>query len=263
MDKLPSKPMLMTFVLILLLAARADNGGPQAVDEPAVTNEPVPEPTATPEPTGTPQPTDTPEPTASPGSTATSEPAAAGGPPASFGATATALPAVATMEAILKPPEFVLGELATYTVESTGLTFEYPSGWVVAEDPDEGILVESKAGYSDRLATGDGAAIAILTMAAGDLPGQDSLEKLAAFIISKGMPESVQLGDPVTTTVNDQELTFSAFVDQSVGLEGVYAAFLAGEEVIVVFAVAGGESRTSYRPAVETVVNSIVLPQTE
>jgi hypothetical protein len=43
----------------------------------------------------------------------------------------------------------------------------------------------------------------------------------------------------------------------------VYAIYAAGDEMALIFAVAGGQSRVSYRPAVEAIVDSIILPQTE
>jgi hypothetical protein len=63
--------------------------------------------------------------------------------------------------------------------------------------------------------------------------------------------------------LNDQELTFSAFVDESADFEGIYAAFLAGDDLAVLFAIAGGPNHTAYRPAVEAIVNSLILSQAD
>ena len=239
------KPLLLSIALALLLVACADSGASREVDEPTATVEPAVEPSATPTPTVMPEANATPKPTIV------------------FEPTAGALPAVQTMEAILAPPEFVLGELSSYRAESIDLTFDYPAGWVITEDPVAGIRIESKEGIGDRIATADGALVVIIPLAAGDLRGETSVEKLASFIISNGASPTAALGEPLTATINGQDLAFSSFVDPDAGQEGVFAAYLAGDELAVIFAVAGGENRTSYRPAVETIVNSIILPQGE
>ena len=105
--------------------------------------------------------------------------------------------------------------------------------------------------------------IIIVPMAAGDLAGQDSRAKLASYLVDNSPPQSAKLGDPTTVMINEQELTFSAFVDQNSGLEGTFAAHLAGDELAVIIAIAGGEGRTSYQPAVEAIVNSLILPRAE
>lgn len=250
MDSTIARSLLLSMVLVLLLVACADSPAPQSDNGLDTESETAVVPTASPAPTETTEPTVTPTPTATPEPTMLPEP------------TANALPSVETKQAN-PAPQFVLGELTAYQVESTGLTFDYPEGWVVTEDSDGGIRIESEEGYGNLFSTDDGVVIVILPMAAADLPGQDSLEKLASFILNNGMPQTAVLGDPSTLMINDQELTFSAFVDQTAGLEGVYAAFLAGDELAVIIAIAGGENRTTYRAGVEAIVNSIILPSAE
>jgi hypothetical protein len=225
-------------VLILLLTSCADSNKPQAVDGSEATSEPAGEATSISQPTATSAPTAT---------------------PISIAAAA----AMETGEELPVSPEIFLGELETYQVESTGLTFNYPAGWIVTEDLPDSILIESEAGYGERFTTDAGAVIVILPMAADDMSGQGSIGKLAAFITANGMPSTAKLGDPITTMLNDQELTFAVFVDPDAGLEGVYAAYLAGDKLAVIVAITGGEDRASYRPAVEEIVDSLILPQSE
>ncbi|MGD8857513.1 MAG: hypothetical protein PVG33_14365 [Chloroflexota bacterium] len=228
MTSVIGKTLSLSVILIFLMVACTDSVSPQADVGAEVTDEPAVEPTSTPQPTATSQPTATIEPTAS------------------------ASEAVAT-------PEF---ELATHQVGSTGLSFDYPSDWIITENASGSIRIESEAGYAERIDTDAGAVVVIIPMAADDLTGQDSLEKLATYIINHEPSPSTQLGDPTTMMLNDQELTFSAFVNEEAGIEGIYAAILTGDELAVVFAVAGGDSRTSFGPAVEAIVNSLILPQT-
>jgi hypothetical protein len=239
MNNKVGRPLLLSIALILLLAACTDSATPQVVNEPAGEVVATPMPTVTLEATVTAKPTIVFEPTTG------------------------VLPAVQTMEAILAPSEFVLGELSTYQVEPSGLSFDYPAGWIVTEDPGAGIRIESKEGIGDHIATANGALVVIIPLAAGDLPGETPVEKLASFIISNGTSPTAALGEPLTATINGQELAFTSFVDQDAGQEGVIAAFLAGDKLAVILAVAGGESRVSYRPGVETIVNSFVLAQGE
>jgi hypothetical protein len=239
------KPLLLSIVLALLLVACANSATPEAVDEPEATIEPAGEATATAAPTNIPAPT------ATPVSTAASE---------------TALDAVAraaTIEALVVPPDFVLNELASYQAESFGLSFDYPAGWSVIEDPDAGIQIESKAGIGERLMTDFGVSVVIIPLAADALPGETPVQKLASYIVGSRTSPTTALGEPLEATVNGQDLAFSSFVDKDNGLEGVYAVFLVGDEVVVVSALAGGENRVSYRPGVETIVNSLVLAQGE
>lgn len=133
------KTLWLFIVAIFLLAACNDSNTSQVVEEQGATGEPAAEATSTSQPTATPQPADT------PGSTVASVEIDAG-------------------EELSASPEFVLGETETYQVESTGLTFDYPAGWVVTEDLPDSILIESEAGCGDRFTTDAGAVIVILHM---------------------------------------------------------------------------------------------------
>lgn len=265
MNKTRGSWLFLMFGAALMLVACARGGDAQATAEEQVTNDLVEEvaesSTPAPSATLTSAPTETPTLTSEPASTA--EPSASVEPPATAEPPPLTPPGVQTMNAILAPPGFELGELESYTVESSGLTFDYPAGWVVTEDEATGLRIESEAGIGDRIADANGASVSILSVAADELAGETLVEKLASFIIAHGMPATTQLGQPQGAIINEQELIFSAFVDTSVGLEGVYALYSAGDEMAVIFAVAGGQSRVSYRPAVETIVDSIILPQTE
>lgn len=254
--------ILILGLALLLVACAGRNDATATPDgEAELAKEPLA--TATPNPTATPtaEPTETPTATAEP--TATIEPTAPAEPAAAEEPISLTPPAVQTMEAILRPPEFVLGELESYAAEFSGLTFDYPAGWVVTEDETTGVRIESKAGIGDQMPDADGASMAIIPMAADNLEGETLIEKLATFIVSNGMPPTSRLGQPSSATLNGQELLFSAFVDTTDSVEGIYALYSVGDQLAVVFAVAGGESRVSYRPAVETIVNSIILTQTE
>jgi hypothetical protein len=238
-NKFPGFLLLPAFVILLAACATRPTPTPQVNNtqsptstEAVVTEEATQEPTA--EPTN--QPTATPEPTA------TVEPSVEPSP---------------TPESTNEPAGISTTDFNVYEAQAFDIQVAQPESWVVTEEPELGLIIESNEGYFETLPDANGAAILILPR--DERAEEEVVEALRLSVFEIGPPPTIFIEYPTVTMVGDQDVATAPFrVDES-DMEGFYVFIKNDSQGVFVFAATSGIARAEFMKVMEAVIGTVTL----
>lgn len=177
-------------------------------------------------------------------------------------ATPTPFPAATVLPAETATPPATEIAFQTYDNEELGLSFRYPSGWLL-DDAEEIPLVASDAEALGDKPLAGGAFVLILVEDAGQL-GEGPLDAVLADILAELYENGEVTAGPELTTIQGQEAaTATLEVPQEEG--STVLAFLTvvrrGDRAALISAEVAQDDATSYSDVVQAISRSVVLRQ--
>lgn len=238
-NKFPGFLLLPALVILLAACATQPTPIPEVNNtqsatstEAVVTEEATQEPTAEPtqEPTVTPEPTATVEPTVEPSPTAEPTDETAG----------------------VSTTDFNLFEAQSFDIQVA-----HPESWVVTEDPELGLIIESNEGYFEALPDANGAAILILPR--DELAEEEVVEALRLSVFEFGPPPTIFIEYPTVTMAGDQDVAIAPYRVEESGVEGFYVFIKNDGQGVFVFATTSGIAKAEFMTIMEAVIGTITL----
>ena len=147
--------------------------------------------------------------------------------------------------------------LAPYQSTHFDIQLGIPEDWLVQEDPELGITIESGEGVFQEMPSVEGAAILILPR--NELASEEIVEALRLSVAEYGPAPSIFIEYPTVSQVGDNEVATAAFRIRETGIEGYYVFIQDEGEGVFVFAATTGLAKAYFLGLVESTIDSTNL----
>ncbi|MGB3716960.1 MAG: hypothetical protein WA996_21270 [Candidatus Promineifilaceae bacterium] len=144
-----------------------------------------------------------------------------------------------------------------FEAQAFDIQLSYPDGWLVTEDPELGLFVESSEGFFGSMPDAEGAAVIILPR--DELAGEDIVEALRQSVFDFGPPPDIFIEYPTVTKVGDHDVATAAFSERETGMEGFYVFIQHEGQGVFVFAASTGLAKLHFLGLMESVIGTVVL----
>lgn len=162
-----------------------------------------------------------------------------------------------TPEATEEPESSSIEGFDDYTAEALSIQVAHPDQWLVKEDPELGLILESAEGYFDAMPDVEGAGLIILPR--DELAEEEIVEALRLSVFNLGPPPTIFIEFPTVSTVGDHDVATAAFRESESGTEGFYVFIQNEEHGVFVFAVTSGLAKVEFLDLLESVIGTVVL----
>jgi hypothetical protein len=164
-------------------------------------------------------------------------------------------------EPTLEPAEeiqiIVPAGFENYEAEAFGLRLAHPESWLVTEDPELGLKLESAEGYLRTMPDAEGAGMIIYPR--DELAGEDIVEALRLSVFNFGPPPSIFIEFPTVSMIGEHDIATAAFDERDSGMEGFYAFIQNGDHGVFVFAATTGLVMEDFLVTLEDVITTVNL----
>jgi hypothetical protein len=144
-----------------------------------------------------------------------------------------------------------------FEAENFDIQLSVPAGWLVTEDPELGLTIESSEGYFGAMPDAEGAAVIILPR--DELAGEDVVEALRQSVFDLGPPPDIFIEYPTVSEVGDHTVASAAFNVREAGMDGFYVFIQREDQGVFVFAVSTGLGKAHFLGLMESVIGTVVL----
>lgn len=148
-------------------------------------------------------------------------------------------------------------DFTEFQAEVFDIQLAYHEDWLISENPDLGLVVESSEGIFDSMPRAEGAAL--LVFPRNELAREEIVEALRQSVFDFGPMPMVYIEQPTVTVIGDQVFAIAPFREDETGLSGYYAFIQSDDEGAFIFAVTTKIARSSFIGLLETTVNSVIL----
>jgi hypothetical protein len=160
-------------------------------------------------------------------------------------------------EATEKPSGLQNPDFAEFEADAFDIQLAYPNSWLITEEPEIGLFIESNEGFFDSLPDGEGAGIIIFPR--DELASEEIVEALRVSVFNFGPPPSIFINFPTVSMVGEQEFATAAFDERDTGTEGFYVFIQNGDRGVFVFAAASGLVKADFLNTLEEVIGTVML----
>jgi hypothetical protein len=144
-----------------------------------------------------------------------------------------------------------------FEAQAFDIQLSYPDGWLVTEDPELGLIIESSEGFFESMPDAEGAAMIIVPR--DDLAGEDVVEALRQSVFDSGPPPDIFIEYPIVTKVGDNDVATAPFSERETGMEGFYVFIQHDGQGVFVFAASTGIAKAHFLGLMESVIGTVTL----
>ncbi len=144
-----------------------------------------------------------------------------------------------------------------YEAEAFALRLAHPESWLVTEDPELGLILESVEGYFKTIPDAEGAGMIIYPR--DELAGEEIVEALRLSVFDFGPPPSIFIDFPTVSKIGEHDIAVATFQERDSGIEGFYTFIQNGDHGVFVFAATTGLVMDDFLVTLEDVIATVNL----
>jgi hypothetical protein len=144
-----------------------------------------------------------------------------------------------------------------YEADAFGLQLVHPESWLVTEDPELGLILESVEGYFETIPDAEGAGMIIYPR--DELAGEEIIEALRLSVFDFAPPPSIFIDYPTVSMIGEHDIAIATFQERDSGIEGFYTFIQNGDHGVFVFAAATGLVMDDFLIILEDVIGTVNL----
>lgn len=162
-----------------------------------------------------------------------------------------------TLEPVEETQNIAPAGFENYKAEVFGLQLAHPESWLVTEDPELGLIIESIEGYFETIPDAEGAGMIIYPR--DELASEEIIEALRLSVFDFGPPPSIFIDYPTVSMIGEHDIAVATFQERDSGIEGFYTFIQNGDHGVFVFAAATGLVMDDFLVTLEDVIGTVNL----